>query len=64
MPRWSLEKRSMLRKLNKDVFKDSDPGNDGKGKDPGKKINRKVSKLKTHVLLILWNLGILTFIRK
>ena len=64
MPRWSLEKRLMLRKLSKDVFKDSDPENDNEMKDPGKKINRKVSKLKTHVLLILWNLGILTFIRK
>ena len=47
MPRWSLEKRSMLRKLSKDVFKVPDPENDNEMKDPGKKINRKSFKIET-----------------
>ena len=60
MPRWSREKRSMLRKLNKDVFKDSDPENDNEMKDPGKKINRKVSKLNIELMFYSFY-GILEF---
>ena len=33
-PRWSLEKRSMLRRLSREVFNDSDPENNGLGKHP------------------------------